>query len=140
MKKLLLIVLAVASVSAVSAQKIVRGGGRVHYVRPPHVIVGIGAGGFYNPFYSPWGMGGFYSPFYPGYGFYNSRPSKLDMKVEDIKSEYQDKIHTARADKTVPRRERKQIIKDLKKERDETILQARKDYYESAFRHKSDRS
>lgn len=140
MKKLLFIAFAISLTSGVMAQKRFHGGGRVVVVRPP-VMIG---GGFYSPFYSPFWGGGFYgrfnSPFYPGNSFYSQRPTKLDMKIEDLKDEYHDRIKAVRKDKSVPRKERKEEIRRLKDERDEMIKQARKDYYESAFRHRGEAS
>lgn len=133
MKRILFILIAMGTVFYASAQRGHKGG-HVVRVRPPIVV---GGGAFFSPFYSPWRMGwgpGFYSPYYP---MYSSRPSKLDMKIEDIKDEYQDLIKATRKDKSIDNKELKQIISDLKKDREEDIKQARKDYYESAFQRRS---
>ena len=91
MKRLLTVVTAMLILMAVSAQHGRAGGGRVVVVGPS---VGFGFG--YSPFYySPFG----YYPYgYPyGYNGY-ARESKLDMKVDDIKADYRDKIKSAKQD------------------------------------------
>lgn len=112
-----------------SAQK-VGGHGAIRYRPSTRVIVtpGIGFGygfapyyGWYRPWYgSPYG----YDPFY-----YRSRPSRLDLQIEDIKVDYTDRIQSVRLNKDVPRKERRQQIRELKTERDKAIIQARRDYY-----------
>jgi hypothetical protein len=117
-----------------SAQKVVRGGGGYHgHVNSPRprVSVGVGLGyGFgYSPFYSPYY--GFGSPYYNspyGYG-YNARPSRLDLKIEDIKLDYADQIRGARADESLTRKERRLEVQNLKLQRDKALVQAKKDYY-----------
>lgn len=108
-----------------SAQKrvVVRGGG-YHYVRP-RVSVGLGFG--YSPFYSPYGL---YSPwYYPPYGYnYGYRPSRLDLTIQDIETDYADQIKSVRMG-DMTRREKRQTIAGLKIERDKAITQARRDYY-----------
>lgn len=127
MKKLLIVLfLAVGLISGASAQR-----GHVYshggvYVRP-RVIVGVGA---YAPFY-PYGYGfGFGYPFYPysayGYGY---RPSKLDLQIEDIKNDYADKIWSVKEDQSLTRKERRQKVHELKKERDQEIIDTKKNYY-----------
>ncbi|HTE27083.1 hypothetical protein, partial [Flavitalea sp.] len=52
---------------------------------------GYGRGYYgYSPFYSPFGFG-----FDNGYRYQN-RPTKLDLQIEDIKNDYQDKIWSVR--------------------------------------------
>lgn len=92
------------------------------YVRP-RVVVGLG----YSPFYYP-----YYDPFlYPYPPVYNSRPSRLEMKIEDIKADYKDRIWSARHDKSLSRQDRKQEIHSLKVERDQKIEDAKRDYYKT---------
>jgi len=127
MKKLFLILLTLGLVYGASAQKVSRGG--VYYSRP-RVSVSMGA---YAPFYPYYGFG--YAPFAYGYGYpfygYNMpyRPSKLDLKIEDIKKDYQDKIWSVKKDESLSGKEKRNEIRNLKKERDETVLDARKNYY-----------
>jgi hypothetical protein len=83
----------------------------------------------YRPFY---GYGAFgYSPFFDP--FYaprvESRPSQLDLAIEDIKEEYSYKISSVKDDKTLSKDERKQKVRDLKHERDDAIIEAKKSYY-----------
>lgn len=110
-----------------SAQKrvVVRGNG-YHYVSP-RVSVGLGLGWGYAPFYAPYG---FYSPwYYPPYGYnYGYRPSRLDLTIQDIKTDYADRIRSVRMG-DMTRREKRQTIAGLKIERDKAITQARRDYY-----------
>lgn len=127
MKKILAILLTLAMVSGVSAQR--HGGGiRGGYGGGTRVIVS--AGGFY-PFGAYYGFGmpfGYGYPYGNPYG-YSYRPSRLDMQIEDIKHDYDDKIASARADDSLSRKERRNEVKALKRERDNTIFQAKKNYY-----------
>jgi hypothetical protein len=125
MKKILMIMITIGLALGASAQKrvVVRGGG-YHYVGP-RVSVGLGLG--YSPFYSPYGL---YSPwYYPPYGYnYGYRPSRLDLTIQDIKTDYADRIKSVRMGE-MTRREKRQTIAELKIERDKAITQARRDYY-----------
>ena len=128
MKKLLIILLIVTGVSlSASAQ-------HRYYVRNSyprsHVVVSVGrpiypyhSYGYYDPFYHP-----YYS--YGYYGYY-SRPSQLDLKIEDIRNDYQDKIWSAKNDNSLSRAERKRIVHRLRYERDQAINQAKRNYYRS---------
>src|ERR1700712_344975 len=114
MKKLVLMLFTVGIVLSASAQHgIVRGvGGRIY---APRVTV-IGG---YAPYYGlGYGLGyGFgYNPFYgPGYYPYGSqRSSKLEMQVEDIKLDYKDRIWSAKHDKNISRKERREKVHELK--------------------------
>jgi len=129
MKKLMVIVVALGLALGASAQRFGHGYiGRGHvYVAPPRVSVGIG----YSPFYAPFG----YYPYgYPyGYGgMYYSRPyhpSKLDIQIEDIKNDYSDKIWSAKHDESLSRKERRNVVHQLKSERDQAINDAKRNYY-----------
>lgn len=140
MKKLLVIVLALGLVSGASAQKVrgnIRGlAPRTTIVRvvPAYPYYGYGFGYRYSPFYSP-----FYDPFY-AFPRQESRPSELDLQIEDIKNEYSYKISTAKDDKTLSKDERKQKVRDLKHEREDAIIEAKKNYYKSEKEKPSDRS
>ena len=90
-----------------------------------HVVVVGGYGGYY-PYYGPYY--GLYYPYYPYYG-YAAMPTKLDMKIENIKADYKEKIWAAKHDEGLPRKERRIEVRQLKKERDDAILNARKNYY-----------
>jgi len=131
MKKLFLILLTLGVVYGASAQKI--RGGATYYSRP-RVSVAVGA---YSPFYPYYGFG--YAPFAYGYGYgygnpyygYNRpyRPSKLDLKIEDIKKDYQDKIWSVRNDESLSGKEKRKEIRNLKHERDQVVVDERKNYY-----------
>ncbi|AEV97312.1 hypothetical protein A4D02_16905 [Niastella koreensis] len=129
MKTVLIAICALGLTLSASAQKVVR-------VAPhprTHVSVGVGLGygygyGYYpySPFYNPWYA---YPPGY-GYGYgYRSRPTKLDLQIQDINNDYKDKIWSARHDESLSRKQRRQEVHDLKHQRDNDILQAKKDYY-----------
>jgi hypothetical protein len=120
----LIIIFALGITLHASAQKVVRVVPR--YPRT-HVAVGVGLGGWgpYSPYY--------YNPWYaypPGYYYgYGARPTKLDLEIEDIRNDYKHQIWSVRHDESLSRKERRQKVNDLKHERDNEILQAKKDYY-----------
>ena len=136
MRKLLLVYgLLLLLATSASAQRFYHGGGG-YYARP-RVSVGIGFGPYfpaypyygYSPFfgYPPFGYG------YPyGYGnsYRYSRPTKLDMQIQDIRDDYNERIYLAKHDKSIKRKERKKQVHELEHERDKAIIQAQKDYYE----------
>lgn len=135
MKKMMIVLLSLALVSGAYAQRghmVVRGGGG--YIAPRTTVV-VGAGlGYYSPFYAPFGF--YYGyPFYP-YPYYGvaHRPSKLDMQIEDIKQDYADKIESVRMDNTLSGKERRQKVRELKRERDQAVLDARRNYYKQDSR------
>lgn len=122
-----MITIAIGLALGVSAQKVVgRGGG---YHGRPRVSVGLGFG--YSPFYSPWGYG-FYSPWMYSpyaYNYGSSRPSRLDLTIQDIKSDYNDRIKSVRMQDDLTGREKRQTIRELRDDRDKAVVQAQKDYY-----------
>ena len=124
MKKILVVMLSIVMTTGLMAQRGHVGGG-VYY--RPHVIVGLGA---YAPFYPYYGFG--FSPFYPyapyGYGY---RPSKLTVKIEDIKADYADKIHSAKSDASISHKERREKVHELKKARDKEIDDLKRNYYKN---------
>jgi hypothetical protein len=137
MKKLLIILFSVGLTLGAAAQKrVIVGHG---YVRPRVTVIApvypspyyYGYGYAYSPFYNPW-----YDPFY-GPNRYQSRPSKLDLQIEDIENDYQYQISTVRHDKDLPKQERKQKIRDLKHEREDAIVQAKRNYYNKEDRSQS---
>ncbi|RFM25703.1 hypothetical protein DXN05_23625 [Deminuibacter soli] len=127
---MMIVLLSLALVTGASAQRGGHFSGGYHgggFVGPRTTVV-VGAG-YYSPFYSPWGF--YYGyPLYP-YGEAYHRPTRLDIQVSDIKNDYADKISSVKLDNTLSGKERRQKVRQLRRERDETILQARKDYYKS---------
>ena len=81
--------------------------------------------GYYSPFYSPYYA---YNPFYSPYG-YQRYESKLDLEIEQINNDYQHQIADARHDETLTKAGRKQKIRDLRHERENSIIEAKKGYY-----------
>ncbi|WP_143708878.1 hypothetical protein [[Flexibacter] sp. ATCC 35208] len=101
------------------------GGGGFHGGGRTTVIVG-GGFGYYSPFYSPFGWGFGY-----GYPYYAApyRPTKLDMQVMDIKNDYADRIASVKMDRDLSGRERRQEVRQLKRERDNAVYDAKRNYY-----------
>ncbi|MDP4263814.1 MAG: hypothetical protein Q8941_14900 [Bacteroidota bacterium] len=121
MKKLLIILAVSGLAISASAQRFSHGGGR-YYGRSRVVI----STGIYAPYY-PYGYYGY--PFYAYPYGYMERPTRLELKIEDIRNDYQDKIWSARHDKSLSRKERKETVHRLKQERDQAIIDARRNYY-----------
>jgi len=93
---------------------------------------------YYIPYYSPyygfnrWG----YNPygFYPYYGFGQanvSAPSRLDLQIEQLRNDYAYEISSVRHDETISKTERKKRIRDLKHERKNAIIEAKRNYYKA---------
>jgi len=93
---------------------------------------------YYNPYYSPyygfnrWG----YNPygFYPYYGFGQARvsaPSPLDLEIEQVRNDYAHELASVRHDENMSKAERKQKIRDLKHERKNAIIDAKRNYYKT---------
>ena len=128
MKKLMVIIIALGLSAAASAQKVAVG---VHgnfggvYFRPRTTfVVGTYVPFYYHPFY--YGYYPYYG--YPYYG-YRYRPTKLDLQIEDIKNDYEEKIWSARHDKTISGKERRKEVRELKHDRDQAIIDAERNYY-----------
>ena len=111
------------------------GGGHFYYgggVRT--VVVGGGYGWGWG-----WGLGypGLYMGWgYPLYGYpYGYSPygyggtSRLQMQIADIKQDYADKIESVRSDNTLTGKERRQQVRELKKEMDNAINEAHRNYW-----------
>jgi hypothetical protein len=120
MKKLMILVMCLGVVYGATAQQghVVAGGfhGRVYYV--PHVSVGFG---YFSPFYNPFGYYGYPYGMYNPYGMAYGRPSKLQRKEEDIRSDYADRIYSVRQDSSLTGKQKRQAIRSLKKQRDQDI-------------------
>ena len=118
--------LAIVIAGAASAQKY----NRYRYAQPrvrTSISVGIGA-----PYHSP-----YYSPYYRPYPYYSapvySRPTRLDNEIANIKAEYNDRIWSARHDKSLSKSERKREIRLLKSERDRAIRDAEYNYHRRRY-------
>ena len=141
MKKLFVILFSLGLALGASAQ---RGGhvGGGHfgggYAHSPRVFIGGGFGygygfGPYYPYYglySPWGFG-YPPPYYYGYG---AMPSRLAVQIEGIKSDAKEEIKMTRHDKTLTHADKRAKIKQLKTDRDQAVVQARKDFYNNSRR------
>ena len=122
MKSVMTLLVGLGLTLAVSAQHgRVIVGSRVVIASP-----GIGFGFGYPYYYAPFGY-----PFGYPYGYNNGygSSSKLQMKIEDIKNDYKDKIWSAKQDKSLSKDERKNTIHQLKVERDKAINDLKLNYY-----------
>lgn len=122
MKKIFVMLLSLAIVIAASAQKRIG----THYYRSygPRTSIVVSGGYGYYPYY----------PMYYDYGFwgqpyYYHRPSKLTLEIEDIQSDYKDRIKSVRHDDRLTKGERKEKIRELKSERDLAIRDAERNYH-----------
>ena len=120
MKKLFAILFSLGLVISAAAQH--RYVGRHYYYRPRTSVVL--SGGYYPYYSSPFGYSYLGQPYY-------YRPSRLTLEIEDIQSDYKDRIWSARHDDRLTKRERKQKIRELKSERDLAIRDAERNYYRS---------
>lgn len=126
MKAIVMVCLALVITSAASAQK----NNRYRYSQPrvrSSISIGIG-----SPYYSPYS-----SPFYRPYP-YRSAPvymgsSRLEMEIANIKADYNDRIWSARQDKSLSKSERKREIRMLKSERDRAIRDAQYNYHRRRY-------
>lgn len=118
MKKILFLSLIIALSLGASAQH--RISGYRHY---PRTRVVVSAGIPFNYGY------GYYNPYYAPSYRYSQRESRLDLQIEDIKADYQDRIWSARHDKSLSRSERKRTIHELKRDRDQAVIDAKRNYY-----------
>lgn len=129
MKKLFLILLSLGLAIGASAQKYYHG---THYYSHPRVVI---VGGGFSPYYPLYGFGypylGYPYGMPPYSDYYGTRPSKLQMQIDDIRRDYSDKISSARHNKTLSREERKETIRELKHERDATIDDLKNNYYKT---------
>jgi hypothetical protein len=138
MKKLIVILFALGLAFGASAQNKRSGsispvpGKKVAIVRsyPPFSpFYGYGRPYYgYSPFYSPFGP-----VFDNGYRHQN-RPTRLDLQIEDIKNEYQDRIWSVRHSDELSRKEKRQKVQELKTSREKEIIETKKDYYKSDSR------
>jgi len=134
MKKIVLMLLTVGLVFSASAQ--IHGGGRgsVRIIAPRVTIIGGYApftgyryGYAYNPYfgYNPWCNSRMYHP---------ERSIKLELQIEDINNDYQDRIWSAKHAKDLSRSDRRTKVHELKHERDSAIIDAKRNDYKTAYK------
>jgi hypothetical protein len=125
---------------AVRQQATIRGGGG-GYSHPKSNVIVVAPSYSINPYYGRPGFGRFYgsafgfgySPFYDPFYQYprvQERPSPLDLAIEDIMEEYDYKIDSTKHDKSLSKDDRKQKVRDLKHEKENAIIDAKKSYYQ----------
>ena len=93
----------------------------VHPVVPvgPRVV-------YYHPYWHP------YFGFNYWYGrpaYYQYHPTKLERQITDIENDYADRISSVRADDSLTHHERRQKIRELKRERNDAVDNLKKNYY-----------
>jgi ABC-type transport system substrate-binding protein len=87
--------------------------------------MGLGFGYGFNPY-------GFYSPMWNYPRVIETTPSALSLQLEDINNEYQYKIKSTRKDKTLAKQDRKQKLRELRHQREDAIIEAKKSFYKSS--------
>jgi hypothetical protein len=123
MKKIFLILLSIGLIFTASAQRGFGHRGYSGYRSYPRVSIGIG----YSP-YAPYYNYGY--PYYGGYPpVYRVRSSRLEIQINDIRADYKERIWEARHDRNLSHHERKMKVHELKHERDQSILDAQRNYY-----------
>ena len=103
----------------------------------PYMGMGFGRMG-YSRFGYGFGYSPFYDPFYNPYQRVQEQPTELDLAIEDIKEEYEYKIDVVKDDKSLEKSERKQKVRDLKHQREDAIIEAKKLYYQKKDQNKKD--
>jgi hypothetical protein len=120
MKKILIILIVTGMAFTASAQRF-HGRLAPSY---PHSRVVVSTG-FYSP-YSPYG---YYGPMYPYPYGYVERPTRLELKIEDIRNDYSDRIWSAR--QSLKGKEKRRTIHQLKHDRDQAIIDVKRNYYKT---------
>lgn len=121
-----MVVLSLVLVLGAAAQR-GHGGGAIRHGGSnsfrPRIRIGVGL-------YSPYGPYGYYSPFfmspygpfaYPYYYDSHGRASQLALNVRDIRNEYADRIYSVKHDSRISHKERRQKVRELKREREKAI-------------------
>lgn len=127
MKRIFLLVLLLSAIGTSAFANVPGGHFRGGYGHSTIIINrGYSGYGYYSPFYSPFG-------FYYGYPYYAApvMPSKLDMQIADIRNDYADKIKSVKLDSSLSRQEKREQIKQFKRDRKVDILNAQRNYYKS---------
>lgn len=126
--------MSIAMISSISAQRHGSGFHRGSVLYVPRVSVGYG-GGFGNGIGLGYGVGYPYFgyPFYGvnPYGYKAPKQSKLTNEIENLKSDYADKIYSARNATDLDGKQRRAEVRQLKQERDNTINNLRNNYYKT---------
>ena len=129
MKTLLIIMISLSMSLGASAQRKSIGG----YHHAPNTHIFISSFGYRPVFFNPYfgfGYPYFVSPYfgYPYYAspYYNVRrmPYKLSLQIASIKNDYKGRIKDTRHDKTLSGTQRRQQIRTLKNERDQSVINA----------------
>ncbi len=132
MKKLVFLVVSVGLAFGAAAQGSVKP--PVKHPRPSKQVVVVRSYPMFSPYF---GMGRSYFGYPPfGYGYYDrynyqSRPTRLDLQIQDIQNEYRDRIASVRHDDDLSRKERRQKVRELKNDREKSITEARRNYYKT---------
>jgi hypothetical protein len=70
-----------------------------------------------------------YGPYaYPYYGWHG-RESRLARNVQDIRNDYADRIYSVKQDTRISHKERRQKVRELKKEREKAVQDEIMNYY-----------
>lgn len=143
MKKLIGLLLAAGLTTGAFAQsKVIRGNINPRPANSKTTTVVVVPRGYYpsrgyNPYYGygyrSYGM--YPYGYYPGFGFGFApqaeyrQPTKLDLEIEEIRSDFSHEISDVRHDKSLAKSDRKKRIRDLKHERENAIISAKQAYY-----------
>jgi hypothetical protein len=132
MKKLVFLVVSLGLAFGAAAQRTVKP--PVKNPRPAKQVVVVRSYPMFSPYF---GFGRSYFGYPPfGYGFYDryryqTRPTELDLKIQDIQNEYRDRIGSVRHDDDLSRKERREKVRELKNEREKHINEVRRNYYKT---------
>ncbi|CAN5707535.1 hypothetical protein BH11BAC3_BH11BAC3_38550 [soil metagenome] len=135
MKTLLVMLTLMVLSFGVSAQR--KGG---HYVAHNSRIIirpSIGFGLGYGYPYSGYPYLGYGNPYGYGYGdqnFNRRMPYDLSLQIQSIEIDYKNQIKTTRHNKSISGPERRQEIRNLKTERDQAIIAAKRNFRKGNFK------
>lgn len=136
MKQIIILVFAFSLTVSANAQKGIRSGRapvrtQVVVAAPiyPSWGFGYGFGARFSPFFSPFNAP-FYDPFYDPYnrGRISRVPAELQLRLDEIENDYNFKVSSARNEKSVAGKERRQKIRELKYEREAALIDARRNF------------
>ena len=120
MKRIFLLVILLSAIVTSTFANVPGGHYRGGY-RHSTIIINGGYGyGYYHPF-----------GFYYGYPWYSTPavPTKLDMQIADIRNDYADKIKSVRLDNSLTRQEKREQVKEFKRDRKMDVMNAQRNYY-----------